>query len=92
MFKGDITVNVGDLGNCNITTVVDNQIECFLGANKAGPNSLTVYRNSYGNSNSDVSYTFDLLVTSISHTEGNHYYFMPMIASIEYLNINLNDM
>ncbi len=67
--KGKVTVNIGEQ-DCSIQSVTDNQILCELKEHSAGSYPVVVKLNNQGNSNNDQLFTYDLIISSLSHTEG----------------------
>ena len=63
-------MNVG-AAVCTLTSVTDTQIECSLGPNSAGPQSIVAKRTDQGSSNANVQYAYALAVSSLSASEGS---------------------
>ena len=55
---------------CDIISVTDTEIICALGPNEAGTSYIVVDRSDMGHSNNDISYEFELSISSLSHDEG----------------------
>ena len=68
-FTGDVTVTIGGSG-CVISAVSDTSISCNIGANPAGSYSVIVLINGKGFANKDITFLYNLVLSSLSSTEG----------------------
>lgn len=70
-FKGDVQVTIGG-SVCTITSSSDTQIVCTLGINSAGEYPVSVLINSKGLAANTTRFTYNLIVSSLSNSQGKN--------------------
>ena len=70
MRLADASVLIGT-ASCSIQSLSSTQIKCTLGNNPAGNYPVIVQINPIGYSNADITFTYQLLVNSLSSIEGS---------------------
>ena len=71
---------IGDT-ECSIQTISSTQIECTLGQSEAGTFRVLVQITSIGYSNTNVNFTYNLQVDSLSSTQGSTFGGLNLIIS-----------
>ena len=62
-------VLIGDQ-TCNVVTVTDLEVTCNLNPKSAGTYPVLLQLNNQGNSNNDLTFTYDLSISNLSSSEG----------------------
>lgn len=64
-------VLIGDQ-TCNVVAVTDLEVTCNLNPKNAGTYSVLLQLNNQGNSNNDLTFTYDLSISNLSNSEGKY--------------------